>query len=77
MHRAIMHQDGHQITRINTQKPFTPVTTGNLLDIVRFPGNALQVEKDPGLLGTVGQDHVQQVHPLPVQNRPCSNINVE
>jgi hypothetical protein len=41
---------------------------------MRFPGNSLQVEEDPGFLRAGGPAEVQQVKAFPIENFPGADF---
>ncbi len=52
VHRAVVHEQRNQPARIDAKKPSAEILVGVQVDEMRFPLDALEVQKDAQLLRT-------------------------
>ena len=74
VHRAIVDEDGHQPPGVDAQKPGTEVLLRPQVHHMRRPVSALQVQKDPGLLGTGRTLKMEEMESFPIENLPGHDV---
>ena len=74
---AVDDQRRDQPARIDAEIPFAQILSPRQVDRMRLPVDALQVEDDPGLLGTGRAVKVEQVHALPSKHVARADIGLQ
>ena len=67
MHIAVMNQHRQKTARIDAEKKLVEIFVGHQIDLVGFPFDPLEVQKNPKLLRAGRKREMEDVESLPVE----------